>query len=76
MRKFVKIDEGEITKKIKEQITKNQLACLVIIKIIKHFKDSVEMDRDDFSKYIQDANKELLNEKRLTKKNWSKQTFK
>lgn len=49
----------EINEEIKEEMTKNQLARLVIIRITKHFKDSVEMDRDDFYKYLKDANEEF-----------------
>lgn len=49
----------ELTDEIKEEITKNQLARLVIIRMIKHFQGSVEMDKDDFFKYLKEANEEF-----------------
>jgi len=49
----------EINDEIKEEMTKNQIARLFTIRVAKHFSDSVEMDKEDFYKYMQEANDEM-----------------
>lgn len=69
----------EVNDEIKEEMTKNQLARLVIIRISKHFKGSVEMDRDDFFKYLREANdefKEYIKKEKAKAKNEKKEKTK
>jgi hypothetical protein len=57
---------------IKEEITKNQIARLFTIRVAKHFCESVEMDKEDFFKYMQKANNEMKEyiKKEMTKSNY------
>lgn len=49
----------EINDEIKEELTKNQIARLFTIKVAKHFSDSVEMDKEDFWRYMKEASDEF-----------------
>jgi hypothetical protein len=49
----------EIDDEIKEEMTKNQIARLFTIRVCKHFTSAVEMDKEDFFKYLQEANNEM-----------------
>jgi hypothetical protein len=52
-------EKVELTKELKETMTKNQLARLFTIRVCKHFSSAVEMDKEQFFKYLREANDEL-----------------
>jgi len=49
----------EIDEEIKDILTKNQIARLFTVRVADHFAKYVEMDKEDFFKYMQEANDEL-----------------
>jgi|WetSurMetagenome_2_1015567.scaffolds.fasta_scaffold24712_3 hypothetical protein len=49
----------EVTEEIKEELTKNQIARLFTVRVCKHFNQYAEMDKEDFWKYMKEANDEL-----------------
>jgi hypothetical protein len=49
----------EINDEMREELTKNQIARLFTSRVAKHFCKYVEMDKEDFFKYMQEANDDM-----------------
>lgn len=49
----------EINDEIREELTKNQIARLFTSRVAKHFCKYAEMDKEDFFKFMKEANDEM-----------------
>jgi hypothetical protein len=62
----------EVTEEMKEELTKNQIARLFTIRVCKHFNQYAEMDKEDFWKYMKEANEEMKEYMKKGNKNETK----